>query len=43
MAYSEEGDTLLAFTLSAKSKAGYDTAFPIFTQLIRRYAREIPW
>jgi hypothetical protein len=43
VAYSEEGDTLLAFTLSAKSKAGYDTVFPIFTQLIRRYAREIPW
>ena len=43
MAYSEEGDTLLAFTLIAKSKPAYDTAFPVFTQLIRRYAREIPW
>jgi hypothetical protein len=43
VAYSEEGDTFLAFTLSAKSKTAFDGGMPVFTQLIRRYAREIPW
>ena len=43
MAYSEEGDYLLAFTLSARSQAAYDKNFPVFTALIRKYAREIPW
>jgi hypothetical protein len=43
VAYSEEGDTLLAFTFSARSKAAYDTNFPAFVSLIRKYAREIPW
>jgi len=43
VAYSEEGDTLLAFTFSARSRAAYDSGFPIFTGLIQKYAREIPW
>jgi hypothetical protein len=43
IAYSEEGDYLLAFTLSARSQAAYDKGLPIFTGLIRKYAREIPW
>lgn len=43
VAYSEEGDYLLAFTLDAKSKAAYDKNLPVFTALIRRYAKDIPW
>ena len=43
IAYSEEGDTLLAFTLDAKSKAAFDKNFPVFTALIQKYARDIPW
>ncbi len=43
VAYSEEGDYLLAFTLDARSKAAYDKNLPIFTALIRRYAKDIPW
>ena len=43
VAYSEEGDYLLAFTFTARSRAGYDANFPIFTGLIQKYAREIPW
>ena len=43
VAYSEEGDYLLAFRLSATSKAAQDKAMPIFTGMIRRYAKEIPW
>jgi hypothetical protein len=43
VAYSEEGDTFLAFTLSARSKAAFDGGMPVFTQLIQHYAREIPW
>jgi hypothetical protein len=42
-AYSEEGDYLLAFTLTARSQAVYDRNLPVFTGLIRKYAREIPW
>ena len=43
VAYSEEGDTLLAFTLRARSKAAYDQALPVFADVIHKYAREIPW
>jgi hypothetical protein len=43
VAYSEEGEYLLAFTLDAKSKAVYDKNLPVFTTLIQRYARDIPW
>jgi hypothetical protein len=43
VAYSEEGDYLLAFTFSARSRAAYDSGFPVFTGLIQKYAREIPW
>ena len=43
VAYSEEGEYLLAFTFSARSRAAYDSGFPVFTGLIQKYAREIPW
>lgn len=43
VAYSEEGDYLLAFTLDARSKAAFDKNLPVFTALIRRYAKDIPW
>jgi hypothetical protein len=43
VAYSEEGDYLLAFTLDARSKAAYDKNLPVFTALIRKYAKDIPW
>jgi len=43
VAYSEEGDYLLAFTFNARSQAAYDRNFPAFVSLIRKYAREIPW
>ena len=43
IAYSEEGEYLLAFTLSAKSKAAYEANLPVFVGLIQKYAREIPW
>ena len=43
VAYSEEGDTLLAFTLSARSQAAYDSNFPVFVSVVRRYAKDIPW
>ena len=43
VAYSEEGDTLLAFTFTARSQAAYDANFPVFVGLIRKYAKEIPW
>jgi hypothetical protein len=42
-AYSEEGEYLLAFTLQARSQAAYDKNLPVFTTLVRRYARDIPW
>src|SRR5579863_7390732 len=42
IAYSEEDDYLLAFTLDARSKAAYDKNLPVFTALIRRYAKDIP-
>jgi hypothetical protein len=41
--YSEEGGTLLAFTLTARSKAAHDQGLPVFTETIHKYAREIPW
>jgi hypothetical protein len=43
IAYSEEGDYLLAFTLNARTKAAYDANLPVFTGLIQKYARDIPW
>ena len=43
IAYSEEGDYLLAFTLSARSKAAYESNLPIFVGLIQKYAKDIPW
>ena len=43
VAYSEEGDYLLAFRLNATSKAAQDRAMPVFTGMIQKYAKEIPW
>jgi len=43
VAYSEEGEYLLAFSLDAKSKAAYDKNLPVFTALVQRYAKDIPW
>jgi len=43
VAYSEEGDYLLAFRLNATSKAAQDQAMPVFTGMIQKYAKEIPW
>jgi hypothetical protein len=43
VAYSEEGDTLLAFTLSARTQAAYESNLPIFVGLIKNYAKDIPW
>ena len=43
VAYSEEGEYLLAFSLDAKSKAAYERNLPVFTALIQRYAKDIPW
>lgn len=42
-AYSEEGDYLLAFTLDARTKAAFDANLPVFTALIQKYAKDIPW
>ena len=43
VAYSEEGEYLLAFTLIAHSKAAYDKNLPVFTGLVQKYAKDIPW
>jgi hypothetical protein len=43
IAYSEEGDHLLAFTLSARSKAAFESNLPVFVTLIQKYAKDIPW
>jgi len=43
VAYSEEGDTLLAFTLNARSQAVYEKNLPVFIDLVKRYAKDIPW
>ena len=43
IAYSEEGEYLLAFTFDAKSKAAYDRSLPVFTALVQKYAKDIPW
>jgi hypothetical protein len=43
VAYSEEGEYFLAFTLSARSKAAFDGNLPVFVALIQKYARDIPW
>ena len=43
VAYSEEGEYLLAFTLSARSKAAYEGNLPVFVALIQKYAKDIPW
>lgn len=41
--YAEEGDLLLAFTLVATSKDAHDKGMPVFTDVIHKYAKEIPW
>ena len=41
--YAEEGDILLAFTLAATSKDAHDKAMPVFTDVIHKYAKDIPW
>jgi hypothetical protein len=43
IAYSEEGEYLLAFTLSARSKPAFEGNLPAFVALIQKYARDIPW
>jgi hypothetical protein len=43
VAYSEEGDYLLAFTLLARSQAAYDRNYAVFSGLIQKYAKDIPW
>jgi hypothetical protein len=43
IAYSEEGEYLLAFTLSARSKAAFEGNLPVFVALIKKYAKDIPW
>jgi hypothetical protein len=43
IAYSEEGEYLLAFTLNARSKAAYEGNLPVFVTLIQKYAKDIPW
>jgi len=43
IAYSEEGEYLLAFTLDAKSKAAFDKSLPVFNGLVQKYAKDIPW
>ena len=43
VAYSEEGEYLLAFTLSARSKAAFDSNLPVLVAVIQKYARDIPW
>ena len=41
--YAEEGDILLAITLVATSKDAHDKGLPVFTDVIHKYAKEIPW
>jgi len=43
IAYSEEGEYLLAFTLSARSKTAYEGNLPVFVTLIQKYSKDIPW
>jgi hypothetical protein len=43
IAYSEEGEYLLAFALSARSKAAFEGNLPVFVALIKKYAKDIPW
>jgi len=43
VAYSEEGEYLLAFTLSARTKTAYESNLPVFVALIQKYAKDIPW
>jgi hypothetical protein len=43
VAYSEEGDTLLAFTFSARTQAAYDGNYPVFVGVVQKYAKDIPW
>ena len=43
IAYSEEGEYLLAFTLSARSKTAFDSHLPDLVALIQKYAKDIPW
>ncbi|MES1189980.1 MAG: hypothetical protein ABUS47_02750 [Steroidobacter sp.] len=37
VAYGEEGDYFLIFTVSAKSNAGLNSALPVFKKMIRQY------
>ncbi len=43
VAYSEEGEYLMAFTLSARTKTAFDGNLPVFVALIQKYAKDIPW
>ena len=43
VAYAEEGDYLLAFRLNASSTTALEKGLPIFTGMIQKYAKEIPW
>ena len=43
IAYSEEGEYLLAFTFNARSKTAFDNHLPDFVALIQKYAKDIPW
>ncbi|MEO8300216.1 MAG: hypothetical protein ABI608_00410 [Rhizomicrobium sp.] len=43
VAYSEEGDILLAFTLNARTHAAYESNFPVFVGVVQKYAKDIPW
>jgi hypothetical protein len=42
-AYSEEGEFLLTFRLTATSQTAGESALPIFTGMIGKYAKDIPW
>jgi len=39
VAYGEEGDFYLVFTISAHTKAAYDKALPVYADLLRRYRK----
>lgn len=43
VAYSEEGEYLLAFSLNARTKAAFDKNLPVFDTLVQKYAKDIPW
>jgi hypothetical protein len=39
VAYGEEGEYYLVFTISAHTEAGYQKALPVFEDMVRRYRR----